>query len=42
MPPTLPVAKGIGTSLLLNTCRIHTKMTESTITMLDPDVEDDD
>jgi hypothetical protein len=42
MPPILPVAKGIGTSLLSSTCRTHTRRMEKTITMLDPDVEEDD
>jgi hypothetical protein len=41
MSPTLPVAKGIATSLLSSICRTHTRRMESTIKMFDPDVEDD-
>jgi hypothetical protein len=41
MPPTVRVAKGIGTSILSSTCRTHAKKMESIIPMLDSDVEDD-
>jgi hypothetical protein len=42
IPPTLPVAKGIETSLLSSTCITYTRRMKSTITILAPDVGDDD
>jgi hypothetical protein len=41
-PPTIPVAKGIGTSLLSSTCKTLTRRMEIIITMLGPDVKYDD
>jgi hypothetical protein len=42
MPSTLPVIRSTGTPFLLSTCSTHARRMESTITMPDSDMEDNE